>query len=270
MKRVLLLSFLASSFFLSSAQKFTVGVKGGVQGYTMRYQQKDIRDVFHNRFKGGFLGGLVIGFPLPADFSFIAESQLSVKGRKVRFNQSTLDPSYAWVNNSTYYFIENSLLLRKEFPVSFYDFHSSWYFNVGPNISYWMGGNGVLTTTTSTTGLNYKMVFTDSVYYDPRSINFNEMQVVDANRWLFGLDFGVGFMTHVLGNQRFFSEVRFTYGHTYLGQSYSANLYVLGFDDNLRNAYRSLNVTLGYAISLDLRDQRKGKSTLDKQKRRAP
>lgn len=268
MKRILLVLFFVSFYFHSNAQKFSVGVKGGAQLSTMRYQDRDLRKAYSNRPKGGVMGGVLVDFPLPDNFSFVAESMLSIKGRKLMYNESKTDSSYyAEINKSTFYFIENALLLRKEFRMNFYEFQSSWYFNIGPNIAYWMAGEGVITTTKSSNELHYTMRFVDSVYYDQSMglAAFQEMQIVDANRWIFGLDVGVGFKTKVYSRQTFIAEMRFTYGHTYLGQSYSPNLaYLLSFNDNFKNAFRTLNVTVGYSFNLDIQEAKKGKSTMDK------
>ncbi len=239
----------------SSAQEFLLGVKAGFQGYTMAFGDNELRDRFSRSFKGGYTAGVVINFPLPSDFGLAAEFNYSKKGRKINFN------SDEWTNNGNYTFYELPVLLRKFFEIEGLPYTAKWFVNVGPHISYWAGGKGRIDT--NGPGLDYKIQFTDSA-----GSEIQTMYMVDVNRYLFGMDFGIGFMAYILKNQRFFVEARFTYGHTYLGQSDSANLYILGFEDDLRNTYRTLNLSFGYAVHLDVRDAKKGKSTTKRRKMR--
>ena len=239
----------------AQSQEFFLGVKAGIQGYTMAFGDSDLKDTYSKALKGGYSGGILINFPLPIDFSLASELNYSVKGRKIRFNNDE------WTNNAKYTFIEVPVLLRKFFDVNGLSYKAKWFLNMGPHFSYWSGGKGRIET--NGPGLDYSLEFTDDAAFD-----LTTMYLTDVNRYIFGMDLGIGFMAYILENQRFFVEARFTYGHTYLGQADSANLYILGFEDDLRNNYRTLNLSFGYAIHLDVRDTRKGKSTAKNRKMR--
>ena len=254
-RKFVIISSLILASVGANAQEFLFGVKTGVQGYGMAFGDKDLKKQFKSAFKGGYSAGVFINFPLPLNFALNAELNHSVKGRKIKFNNDQ------WTNNSTYTFIEVPVLLRKFWNIEGLDYAAKWYVNAGPHISYWRKGKGSLET--NGPGLDYSIQFADSAAYD-----ITTMYLVDANRFMFGLDFGVGFMAHVLKNQRFFAEARFTYGHTYLGNSDSANLYILGFEDDMRTSYRVLNISVGYAIHLDIRDAKKGRTTATKRKQK--
>ena len=263
MKRIALVVLIFLFIQNSQAQEFLLGVKGGFQGYSTRFTDKLVRDDFSSKLQLGYLGGGVIVFPLPDKFSFVFETVYSKKGRRVLYDSDKM------INKSRYNFLESSWMIRKSYRIGFYEFPAEWYFNIGGNFSYWLGGSGTVLKrpTFEEPGrgapLHYDIVFTDSA----ESIIEN-MYMVNVNRLMFGIDAGVGFTTHILGNQRFFAEMRFTYGHTQLGKSNTdtshSSLAVLIFDDDIRNVYRTVSFTMGYAYAFDVKNLRKGKSTVDK------
>lgn len=255
LKVLIIVIFLFITHF-STAQQFVLGVKGGVQAMTNAYPERSTREFFRPGIQAGANGGVFIDFPLPDDFSLVGEFQYNLKGRRVRFNDGN------WVNAARYSFFDTPILLRKYFKLPEKEFSSFWYINIGPDISYWLGGKGRIIT--DGPGVDYTVVFEEP----EGNTEIEKMYLHDVNRFLFGLNFGVGYTAYVLGNQRFFVEARFTYGHTYFGKHDSAYLPVLGFEDNLETNYRLLNISFGYGISIDMRNAKKGKSTLDKRKRR--
>ncbi len=257
MKSIYLSLFLLFTGPLLYGQAFMFGVKGGIQGYKLSFADKDLKEVFKSKPQGGYSGGVTLSFPLPDNFSFVVDAGYSKKGRRVLLN------SDEWVNKSTYYFMEGSWMIRKSFPIHAYDFPAHWYVNAGLNLNYWLGGKGKIIT--AGPGLEYEIQFADSA-----GTTIETMYMVDANRWMYGLDFGAGFMAQATPRSKFLAEMRFTYGQTYLGESDSANLYILGFDDNLKNAFRTINISFGYVYMFDLKNLKKGKSTLDKKQRRDP
>ena len=145
----------------------------------MAFGDKDLKDTYSRAFKGGYNAGIVINFPLPADFGLASEFNYSVKGRKVRFN------SDEWTNNGTYTFFEVPILLRKFFTIQGLPYSAKWFVNVGPHISYWAGGKGKIET--NGPGLDYDIQFADSAAFD-----LTTMYMVDANRYIFGMDVGIG------------------------------------------------------------------------------
>ena len=94
-------------FFLPAtirAQKFSLGVKGGISVTSAYFPDKDLRRQFGSSPKLGYTAGGLIGFPLKKDFSFLTEVAYTQKGRRVMINES------AWENNATYRFIDFSMV----------------------------------------------------------------------------------------------------------------------------------------------------------------
>jgi hypothetical protein len=103
---------------------------------------------------------------------------------------------------------------------------------------------------------------------NPTGPDFDKMYLRDVNRWLFGIDIGVGFNAPLKRNRKLSTELRFTSGHTFFGTKYSASNRTLGFTDNLRANEKVISLTVAYVIDVNVQEGRKGKSTKDKEVKR--
>ena len=243
--------------FSSSAQKFDLGLLAGPQAYTVAFEDSDDRDIYDSKVKLGWRAGAYILFPLENDFAWSVEGFYSKKGRKLEseFNADQV------INNASYSFLELNFLLRKEFQMHLIKgLEGTWFVNFGPNINYWLNGKG---TIDAVVDLDYKVKFEDGT----GDYEFNYIR--DGNRWLFGLDLGIGIDSQVIKSQKVELELRFTYGQTFLGAK-DGSIPVNDFqvDDNLRARYRVLALVVRYGIGVDLKNAKKGKSTMKIKKRR--
>jgi len=248
----LVLMIFGSGATITYAQKFAVGVKAGATISFSSFGDKDDADLFTNSWKPGFFAAGLVNFPLKKSFSFQTEAGFSQRGRRIKFEDDT------WTNSATYHFVDGSMMLRKSYPLQWAkNVRGTWFFNVGPKISYWLNGKG---TVTSGGSYDYKVKF-EKEPENPTEPDFNTMYLTDVNRWLFGLDLGVGVDAPTTALQRFVFEVRFTSGHTFYGSRSSAFNRTLGFKDNLRANEKIISISVDYTLNRDLRDAKKGKST---------
>ena len=243
------------------AQKFSLGVKGGPLVLWSPYGDKYDGQNVLNKPKFGYYGAGVINFPLKNNYTCVVEVGFSQKGRKVEFEGKK--------NNGTFYFLDAALLLRKSF--NFYlgkNIPSTWFVNVGPHVSYWLGGKGTIGVL-GAEGSPYTLAFVDSL--NANDFAFDKMYLVDANRWIFGADIGVGMTAPIRSTQRVLVELRFTWGHTFYGSATTANYNWIDFtDNNLRANERVISLTAAYMFDFDLQKAKKGKSTKDKETKRKP
>lgn len=250
------------------AQKFTVGVKAGATLSKSSFGDKDDKDAFTNKWKPGYFGAALVNFPMKKNFSFQTEAGFSQRGRRIEFNEAT------WLNNGTYHFLDASMMLRKSYPLQWTkNIKGSWFFNVGPKVSYWLNGKGKITTggtyvdpddglTKISKGGTYDYtVKFEKEPENPDAPDFNTMYLSDVNRWLFGLDFGIGVDAPTTALQRFVFEVRFTSGHTFYGNKNGAFNRTLGFTDNLRANEKIISFSIDYTLNKEVREGKKGKST---------
>jgi Outer membrane protein beta-barrel domain len=253
------LSFLPCT--TSYAQKFTLGVKAGATLSVASFGNKDDKDQFTNLWKPGFFGAGLINFPMKKNFSYQAEVGFSQRGRKIEFNERT------WSNNAIYHYIDLSMVLRKSYPLNWAsDVKGTWFFNVGPRVSYWLSGKG---TVTSGGSYDYTVDF-GAPPEEPFIPDFDKMYMYDVNRWLFGLDFGIGVDAPTRAMQKFVIELRFTSGHTYFGSKDGAFNRTLGFADNLKANEKIISLSIDYTITREVNQSKKGKSTKTEIKKGKP
>jgi hypothetical protein len=240
------------------SQKFSFGFKasGGV-GWA-GFGDKDQKDTFATKPILNYGAGFQIGFPLKNDFQLKLEGGYSREGRRLVFNDKL------WDNRTVYNFVEAQMLLQKKF--KFYlqkNVPSELFFSVGPDINYWLNSKGAIVVNKNKPGVVYDVIFEETPTAD-----FTKMYYNDMNRWLFGLVLGVGFKAPLQRNSALSTEFRFVSGHTFLGKRNSSYIEILGYEDTQFTNLKSINLVLTYMWELDVKEGRKGKSTLDKKIKR--
>ncbi len=249
-------AFAQKVYRVPNTQRFFLGIKAGALTAWTAYGDSDLQDEFSPSPTVGFNASGLVNFSLKKDYSFQSEFGFSRMGRKVHFND------HSWTNTATYNFLDFSMLLRRSFKLKVLkDIPSNWYFNIGPNIKYWLNGKGNL----ESPGLPQPY----SIIFDSESKReYDKMYYYDVNRWLFGMDIGLGTNVGTLKGQQVMVELRFMYGHTYLGNKNSVtpeSINVLGFDDNLLANFKVLSLTMAYTL-----DFYSGQSKMGKSNRKEP
>lgn len=239
----------AQDFELPGNQKFSIGVKTGPSVTYGVYPEKELRDKFTTQPKLGFAGTFFISFPLKKNYSYLAEAGYAIKGRKVKLTNG------GFINNQTYQFVELSMALRRSFNLKLVkNIPSKWFINVGPNIEYWVNGKGKFVET------KYDIKFDV-----PPDGDLYTVYITDPNRWLFGIDIGVGADAPLNKRQKIRIELRATLGQTYLGKKNSSASYAtLAWEESLKTNLKTLSITAAYTLDFDKRAMKMGKSTKDK------
>lgn len=248
-KIVVVVAFCISSLSVF-AQKFSLGLKAGVLGVYTNFP--DSKDSLKTGVKPGFNVGGLISFPLKRNCAFVAEGGFSQQGRSY-----TYEPNKdKW--SGTYYFVDMSMAVRKYFHWNVIKHISTdWFFNAGPNINYWLGGKARMTPYYGIQQ-NYQLAF------DQTGAEYSKIYMTNLNRWLFGLNVGIGFTATTLKNQKILTELRMTWGQTYLGQRHSEFITgVPGIMDevSMKCNLKVLNVSVAYIFDRDIQKGRMGKST---------
>lgn len=249
-KTAFLLCFCVCSL-ASNAQKFSLGLKAGLGATYTNFN--DQKDTLKSGIKTGFSAAGFIIFPMKNNCSFIAEGGYTKQGRKWEYT-----PNHdKWT--STYNFWEMSMALRKTYRLKIkHDIYSTWFINFGPNINYWISGKASMVPYF---GINqhYTVAFDGKQGY-----SYTKISVRDENRWLFGLNFGIGTTFTTLKNQKVVTELRMTWGQTYLGKRHSESLGgTPGINDemSLKCNLKTLSLSIGYIFDRDIQKGRMGKST---------
>jgi len=252
-----LLIFLAFfTTYFSYGQKYSVGVKAAPLITWPSFGEKDDKHDFSRGLTPGYAVGLLASFPMKKDFDCFVEAGYSTKGRKLKFNNDE------WTNKSIYHFVDMALLLRKSYKFKLEkNVPSFFFFNIGPDVSYWLNGRGKIIVE----GKGYKY---DIVFNKEHDGSFSTMYLNNVNRYLFGLNIGVGMKAPLLRKQYITAELRFTSGHTFLGKKDSSYIEILTYEDTMKTNLKTLSLNVAYTLDFDVQQSRKGKSTLDRKIKR--
>jgi hypothetical protein len=232
-------------------QKFALGVKGGALVSKTVHNDRDLKDDFASKFKIGGNTAMLINFPLSKPYGFQSEFGYAFMGRR----NVQIEPN--WENNMGFHYLESAMSLQRYFRLNIrQNAVTRGFLSIGPNINYMMTGSGRIITAAYTA--NYKMRFEPSPEEGAAPL---DNYITDENRWLFGLNFGVGFDMVTNRGQKFITELRYTLGHTNIGTADSSQMKVLGFEDNWAANYRVINLSVAYVFDFDLQAAKKGKST---------
>jgi hypothetical protein len=266
MKGFALLTFAALLLATTTLKaQILIGPVVGPQVSWVSFDNKDNRSLYSRRPVYGFHAGMGLSFRVHKRFFLHTAFLYSTKGKNLEGKQDELlrfKANYRYIDVPMVYTVE---FLHKVGRTKQYKF----FFGIGPNVSYWLGGKGYLENTQLTEVLvnriDYKIVFDR----DENDYAENEMNVTGANRLQLGLNLMTGISFEPLGYQKIMLTVRYEAGHSFLstegkGTFLQTNEYV----DDLRTRIQGVRVSFSYLIDLKTEDAKKGKSTINKKKLR--
>ncbi len=255
-----------SPFDAKSYEKFLWGFRGGLNMTTQHFEDPDARQQLDAQPALGWTLGAVAQFKLTNRYAFQTELGYSKKTSRFTFDGGQAE------NTMSMDFLDVSLLLRRRFMFTWgKDIRSDVFIGVGPNINYWLGAQGKITTSAGDT--NYEIVMNGTP-----DANYNNMYLNEVNRWLFGIDLGVGINAPITQHQKIFVEFRASLGQTNLGSPTSTtfiNLVGFGgsaFQENLlQSNLKTFSITAAYTFSLNYLESKMGHSNKEKMfKKRKP
>lgn len=240
-----------------------IGPVAGPQVSWVSYDDKDSRDKYSLQPVYGFHAGMGLSFRVHKRFFLHTAFLYSTKGKTLEGKEDQLLRFKARYNYIDIPMVYTTEFLHKVGKTKQYKF----FFGIGPNLSYWLGGKGYLENTQLTEYLikrvNYKIVFNKGESdYDE-----TQMNMTDANRIQLGLNIATGFVFEPLGYQKIMLTVRYELGHSFLSPTGSGTFRQTNeFTDDLRTRIQGLRISVSYLIDLKNEDSKKGKSTINKRK----
>ena len=236
--------------------QFKFGPKIGVFGYKVVYHTKAFRSQFKTSYKPGFLAGASFELPITDALALRMDPAYTMRGRKVfvKENGWTLDEFHHLVEMPIQLLVLRPGGIKQIGPFSQIG-PLDIYFGIGPNISYFLGGFGVLKT--QALKHPYKISFSG------HESDVNYVTFSDANRFMWGLDISVGVIGTLGNKNEIATDLKFNYGHSDIGKFDGSDAPILGFVDNLASAYRMLTLSVTYWYGADLKNLKKGKTSGD-------
>jgi hypothetical protein len=260
-KTTYLLILLASLVVPSAYAQLLVGPEAGVNYSWTATKDTDFKDRFKMKPVMGFHVGGHLAFKVRKRFFLHTSLLYSTKGRTVYGEYDGL-----LKNVSRHNYIDMPINYTVDFKGKIGDSKEfKYFFGIGPNISYWLGGKGKLYNSeleeNNLGELKYKIKFKP---LDAEQEG-TEMHVEKANRLQLGLNVVAGVIFEPWQKQRIMFSVHYELGHSYLAKSDGtfANLY---YADSFKARNQGFRISLSYLYDLKTEERKKGKSTLDKRK----
>lgn len=252
-------------FHSQGASQILVGPVVGGQVTWVSFDNKETKDLVSSQPVFNFHAGASVAFRVQKRF-FLQTSFLYMQRGKVLEGRSS-DPSLR--NEVKYQYLDMPILYTAEFKGRIgQDKVFKWYFGIGPNVSYWLGGKGVLRNGDLNENLinppDYELPYTITFKKDPEFISENEMNVSEPNRFQLGLNFSAGLIVEPFGEHKIMLTSRYMLGHSFFSPTTNGQFGldgILYYEDDLRVRNQEIVLSLHYFIDLKTEERNKGKST---------
>jgi hypothetical protein len=233
-----------------------VGPVAGLNYSWIGFSEK--QQIYNSRPVWGYHAGANVSIKVRNRFFLHSSVIYSQKGKKLT---NDLDPLY--YHEVRYNYIEIPLVYSVDFKSTFgRNRVFKWFLGAGPNISYWLGGKGDLSSSNikelGVDVLHYRIVFRK----DPEDISDSEMTVREPNRMQLGLNVATGFVLEPEERRKITLHIRYEMGHSFLSRTSDGMFATIFERDDMKSQNRGLRVSLSYAIDLQVETRKKGKSTI--------
>jgi opacity protein-like surface antigen len=251
------------------AQVIRAGLKAGSQLSWIVSDDPAYKRVADIQPRVGFHAGGVLEFKVRERLFLHTELIYSQRGKTITSNKdSSINKNYDRFlkDKVNYHYTELPILFIHYFRGQLgKEKYFKWYVAGGPNIAYWMGGNGTISSSdlreNNIESLKYKIRFGRRVEHSHPEIVY----VNSANRIQFGLNIGGGFMLEPAPKQKIMVDIRYEMGHTRMGKPTSTDYLIPSdYEDNLKARTKALRLSVMYLIEYNSskKERNKGKSTL--------
>ena len=246
-----------------------VGPVVGGQINWMVFDEKSSRDLYKLKPLLNFHAGASVSFHAQKRFFLHTSILYARKGKVLEAKDlanTRNEVSYRYIDVPILYTVEFKAKLGREKVFK-------WYFGVGPTISYWLGGKGILVSDdlneNSINPPDYKLPYKIVFRKDSISVAVDEMNIREPNLIQLGLNFSAGLIFEPIRAQKFMINARYTFGQSFFSRSGITKGEfglpgIVNYEDDLKIRSRELVLSLHYLIDLKTADRKKGKSNVKK------
>jgi len=248
-----------SPFSSKTYERFSWGVRIGPNVTLVHFADPDAKNTMSPIPAIGFVVTGIAQFRLGERYSFVTEVGYSHKTSQFSYGNGIDE------NKLDMQFVEFSGALRRRFNFKFSkNVDSELFFHAGPNVDYWLSGSGTMPAP-------YEVVFDQ-----PDGGNYHNLYCNGVNRWLFGIDLGVGMIAPITPKQKITVELRATLGQTNLGtNSSTAYINLIGFAGSdlqqniLKSNLKTFTLSVAYTFSYNKLTAHTGHSNKDNIKKKS-
>jgi hypothetical protein len=245
---------------LTTRAQVLVGPVAGPQLTWQRYEEQDARDYYAVSPLLRYHVGAMVSFRVRNRFFLNTSVLYSRKGKSL-----TAQDDKTFKLKSASSFIDVPILYTAEFKARLKGNKSfKYYLGLGPDIAFWLGGRGTLTTTDIVeqgfSEINYKVRFRKPL----ESTTNAEMTLQEPNRVQLGINIVAGVAFEPLGLNKILVTLRYSGGHSYIGKSNGVFPVATDYTDIMQARNKVVSLSFAYLIDLKVDQRKKGGSTIKK------
>ncbi|RJE75356.1 MULTISPECIES: outer membrane beta-barrel protein [Reichenbachiella] len=256
---------------VSAKAQFWVGPKVGGQLMTPRYHNEARLDSFNTSSKVNWHAGIAFDYSTKSNFEVHTElvyMRVNNRSRSTEAYETPLsEGGYGgqFVDSRTInHYISAPLMARLVF---FKDSKIKLLAQLGPRLSYWLGGTGTLRTDEiygfGDEEANYNVKFMDLTEEELANTDIPGKFIVSKpNRLQYALDFGFGAIFEFSPTSRAIVDLKYSFGHSFLAFN-EGNVLSDAFiyEEDTEYHTNMLVLSVSYMYGYDVMLRRKGRST---------
>lgn len=236
--------FLPASVFSQLNDRKTatyLGIKAGPNLNLTRWKSDAYKEFHTSKWQVGFQTGFVAVFENRNKYAIQAELLYSMKRKKI------VSTDFDWdENKATYHYIDFPVLFRRKFDHKTFQ----WYFGLGPQLGFWLGGKGTFTIFDESAQFNvpidYEVNFGDS--QNPDFLNEPEAEKVQIS--FIGT---IGFLFPISDSDIIGFDIRYDWGHSFMGSRDKSYMSRFSFNDNFQGTNNVLSISFIYLFDTFLK-----------------
>lgn len=244
LKDTLKIQYLSAVIFFISiatvgyAQTF-FGVKAGANANKISFENDVYKDYYSTKIRPGFTAGAVFLIENKEKYGLYTELLYSMKGKHVVSRANDYES-----HRASYHYVDLPIMFR----VRFNQPKFSWFLQLGPEVNYWLGGKGVFEKYEPDRDIITRYEY--EINFDDPKNEFGYMNVQEENRLQIGLALGGGLIWKLKNANYLALDMRFSYGHTYMGGFESGSIPNIGLFDNFEHTNNVLSVSAVYYFDI--------------------
>lgn len=231
--------FLYSGVFNVGYAQTYFGFKAGVNASKAYFDSEVYQKFYTTKIKPGYTVGGVFLIENKERYGLYTEFLYSVKGKSVESRANDYE-----TNIASYQFLDFPIMFRVKFKQKKYN----WFLQLGPEISYWLGGKGAFEVYQPDRDIIVTYEYT--LNFGERQNTSDIMNVEDANRVQLGLALGGGFIWDLNNGNHISFDMRFSFGHTFMGGYESGSIPNIGLKDNFEHTNNTLSISAVYYFDI--------------------
>lgn len=247
LKPIAICLLIAALYTLNIAQvnaQVYIGPKAGARISWLQYEDFAEED-FDTKLFFGYSAGITTAFKVQKRFLLQLDIMYTQKGKKI---DGISGPSLQ--NYAKYHYLNTPVVYKLDFKEAFGDRTFKWYVGAGPNVNFWLGGNGILKSVElreeNIEQLNYKIIFNEV----PASPEFGGLYFEEANRVQVGLIVSAGLVLEPMPGQSLMIDFRYEWGHSYMSRKEGRFSNVLAYQDDLRARNQAFQISVAYVFDI--------------------